>query len=80
MKVKTKICVLHAIQTIIEKNNLMEMLMENASVRMVIMIIIKAIVYAYNVQHFGKFGNLLFFYSTICSYNIIDDKVICTKC
>ena len=58
-KVKTLINVLHAIQVIIEKNNLTEMPMDNAYVRMVIMMAIKKIVYASNAQHFGIFN---FFY------------------
>ena len=60
-KFKTLISVLHAIQTIIDKNNLMEILMDNVYVKMVIMMTSKIIVYASNVQHFGKLGNQLFF-------------------
>ena len=52
-KVKTLINVLHAIKAIIDKNNLMEMPMDNAYVKMVIMMIIKIIICANNVQHFG---------------------------
>ena len=55
--------VLHAIQVIIDKNNLMGMPMDNAYVKMVIMMIIKIIICANNVQHFD---------------NGIDDEVICT--
>ena len=45
---KTRINVLHAIQVITGKNNLMEIIMDNVYVRMVIMMIIKIIVYASN--------------------------------
>ena len=54
-KVKILINVLHAIQVIIDKNNLMGMPMDNAYVKMVIMMIIKIILCANNVQHFGIF-------------------------
>ena len=54
-KVKTLINVLHAIKAIIDKNNLMGMPMDNAYVKMVIMMIIKIIICANNVQHFGIF-------------------------
>ena len=60
-KVKTLINVLHAIQAIIDKNNLMEMSMDNAYAKMVIMMTIKKIVYVSNAQHFGKFFIPLFF-------------------
>ena len=72
----------NAIQTIIDKNNLMEILMDNAYAKMVIMMIIKIIIYVSNVKNFGIFFffTSLFFLSTICSYNSIDIKVICTKC
>ena len=43
----------NAIQVIIDKNNLMGMPMDNAYVKMVIMMIIKIIICANNVQHFG---------------------------
>ena len=58
-KVKTLTIVLHAIKAIIDKNNLMGMPMDNAYVKMVIMMIIKIIICAYNAQHFGIF---IFFY------------------
>ena len=51
--------VINAIQVITGNNNLMEILMDNVYARMVIMIIIKIIVYANNVQHFGFFFFLL---------------------
>ena len=70
--------VFNAIQAIIDKNNLMEILMDNAYVKMVIMMIIKIIVYASNVQHFGIFFYLIIFLSTVCSF--IYNRVICTKC
>ena len=54
-KVKILINVLHAIKAIIDKNNLMGMPMDNAYVKMVIMMIIKIIICANNVQHFGIF-------------------------
>ena len=54
-KVKTLINVLHAIQVNIDKNNLMGMPTDNAYVKMVIMMIIKIIICANNVQHFGIF-------------------------
>ena len=47
--------------------------MDNAFVKMVIMMIIKIIVYASNVQHFGKLATQLFFKSTVCSYNSLDN-------
>ena len=52
-KVKTLINVLHAIKVIIDKNNLMEIFLDNAYAKMVIMMIIKIIICANNVQHFG---------------------------
>ena len=51
----------NAIQVITGKNNLMEILMDNAYVRMVIMMIIMIIVYANNAQHFGIFINFIIF-------------------
>ena len=54
-KVKTLINVLHAIKAITDKNNFMGMPMDNAYVKMVIMMIIKIIICANNVQHFGIF-------------------------
>ena len=50
---KTLINVLYAIKAITDKNNLMGMPMDNAYVKMVIMMIIKIIICANNVQHFG---------------------------
>ena len=51
----------NAIQTIIDKNNLMEILMDNAYAKMVIMMIIKIIIYVSNAQHFGTF----FFFTSL---------------
>ena len=45
----------NAIQVNIDKNNLMGMPMDNAYVKMVIMMIIKIIICANNAQHFGIF-------------------------
>ena len=54
-KVKTLINAFNAIQVIIDKNNLMGIPMDNAYVKMVIMMIIKIIICANNAQHFGIF-------------------------